>query len=151
VGYHKPKIIIPDYRPFLRAQGWAVYQTHVGTSPLWVNLKLIHEAELGKPRRRGAYRVVRLSWGVEPARLARGRDLTNMAESYPALVAAIEAYCKEHFTVADVEKRLGLPALATYREAERERIKNQAARRARAADEAAAYDEDIERALDALM
>jgi hypothetical protein len=151
VGYHKPKITIPDTRPFLRAQGWAVYQTYVGTSPLWVNLKLIHEAELGKRRRRGVYRTVRLSWGVEAGRLAGGRTPRNMAEGYPFLMAAIEAYCKEHFTVADMEKRLGLPALATYREAERERIKNQAARRARAAAEAAAYEEYHERALDALM
>ncbi len=155
MSYHPPKIIIPEGRPFLRAHGWAVYQTYANPSPLWVGMKLIHEAVLGKPRRRGVYRTARLSWGVEAVRLARGWAYHGVKAQCPDLVAEIEAYCKEHFTVEDVEKRLGGPALATYREAERERIRNQADRHARAAAEAAAeaaaYEEDAERALDALM
>lgn len=112
------KIIVPPaVNKLFEVDGWAVFR-HPPTaadSPLWVCLKVINLAALGRRHRRGQFRTFWLYWGVDERRFRSSRHRWAFEQQQPAVYAATVAHLAETLTPAAAERQLGQHGLAAER------------------------------------
>ena len=117
------RLTTPDSPPIARFGDWSLYELprRERDSFLWRKFKL----QCSKPKRRGAYRVYRLSWNLAESRFAKDAVLVRLEQREPATFRLTEM----HLSLSYGPEHIGVSPAAIA--AERARLK--AARKSRPA------------------
>ena len=117
------RLTTPDSPPIARFGDWSLYELprRERDSFLWRKFKL----QCSKPKRRGAYRVYRLSWNLAESRFAKDVVLTRLESLHPDIFRLVGM----HLDLSYGPDAIGVSPAAIA--AERARLK--AARKSRTA------------------
>jgi hypothetical protein len=116
------RLTTPDSPPIARFGDWSLYELprRAKDSFLWRKFKLM----CSRPKKRGTYRVYRMSWNLAESRFAKDAILIRLEALHPDIFALT----KMHLDLSYGPEHIGVSPAAIA--AERARLK--AARKARA-------------------